>query len=142
MEESRAALLSAIEAIRAQPWADEVALDQRLVQLGHAASGGVVAAVNMARRDEANVYGVPGMRWSAAEAGKPSAIGCGQHGGWGADETRPFLLLNTADLPSGVLRRPSSLVDIAPTILAFLGLPHEGLDGAPLYDFQNPNGAA
>jgi arylsulfatase A-like enzyme len=141
-EDSRAALLAVTEDMAAQPWADEVALAERLVQLGHAASGGVVAAVNMARRDEANAYGIPGLRWSAAERGKPSAIGCGQHGGWGADETRPFLLLNAAGLPPGAIRRQTSLVDIAPTILAFVGLPHEGLDGAPLCDFQNPSGAA
>ena len=56
---------------------------------GIAPTGGVVAAVNMARRDEANEHGVPGRRWTVAEEGKPAAIGWGQHGGWGPDERGP-----------------------------------------------------
>jgi hypothetical protein len=131
----RAALLDVLDAMRAEPWAGEIALEDGLVALGHAASGGVVAAVNMGRRDEENAHGVRGLRWVAAEPGKPKAVGYGQHGGWGADETQPFLLLNGTDLRPGVHNRTSSLVDIAPTILAFLGLPTAGLDGAPLVDF-------
>ena len=133
--QGRAGLLDAIEAMRMAPWADEVVVEKGLVALGHAASGGVVAAVNMARRDDANVHGVPGLRWTAADPGNPKPIGCGQHGGWGPDETRPFLLLDAVDIPAGVHPRSSSLVDIAPTILAFLDLPTEGLDGKALVDF-------
>jgi len=45
-------------------------------------------------------------------------------------------LLNGTDVRPGVHTRPTSLVDIAPTILAFLGLPTEGLDGAPLAEYE------
>ena len=54
---------------------------------------GVVAAIDMARQGDANPYGVPGRRW-VVEEGKPVPIGCGQHGGLGPDETRPFLMIN------------------------------------------------
>jgi predicted AlkP superfamily pyrophosphatase or phosphodiesterase len=130
--ERRSALIDLLDAMRAEPWADEVVVEDGLVALGHAASGGVVAAVNMGRREDENAYGVPGVRWVAAAPGTAKPVGFGQHGGWGADETRPFLLLNGADIRTGVHGRTSSLVDIAPTILAFLGLPIAGLDGAPL----------
>jgi arylsulfatase A-like enzyme len=133
--EGHAGLLGVLGDMRAQPWADEIVEAEGLLALGHAARGGVVAAVNMARRNDANPHGVRGQRWTVAEPGKPAAIGSGQHGGWGPDETRPFLLLDAAGISAGGLRRPTSLVDIAPTILAFLGLPIADLDGRKLLDF-------
>jgi hypothetical protein len=133
--EGRAGLLDALDAMRREPWAGEIIGEERLAELGHAASGGVVAAVNMAWREGANAYGVRGLRWTVAEPSKPAAIGNGQHGGWGPQETRPFLLLDCVGGPAGALPRASSLVDIAPTILAFLGLPPGDLDGTPLCDF-------
>jgi hypothetical protein len=84
----------------------------------------------MARQGEANPYGVPGRRWMVKE-GKPVPIGSGQHGGLGPDETRPFLMVNDGR-SSGTLKQASSLVDIAPTIARFLGLPLAGFDGSPL----------
>jgi Type I phosphodiesterase / nucleotide pyrophosphatase len=133
--EGRAALLDVLDAMRAEVWADEVVAEDGLAALGHAASGGVVAAVNMGRRDDVNAYGVPGARWVAADPGNPKPAGFGQHGGWGPDETQPFLLVNGMEVRPGGHARASSLVDIAPTILAFLGLPIARLDGAPLVDF-------
>jgi hypothetical protein len=131
-KEGRTALLGVLDAMRAEPWAGEIVVEDALVGLGHAASGGVVAAVNMGRRDDDNPYGVRGVRWVAADPSNPKPTGFGQHGGWGPDETRPFLMLNGTDIQPGVHSRRSSLVDIAPTILAFLGLSIEGLDGRPL----------
>ncbi|HYC65392.1 MAG TPA: nucleotide pyrophosphatase, partial [Reyranellaceae bacterium] len=89
------------------------------------------AAVNMARQDEANPHGVRGKRWVVKEDTKPVPIGCGQHGGLGPDETRPFLMIN-GGRSTGTRREPSSLVDIAPTLLRHLGLPIEAVDGTPL----------
>src|SRR5205807_4783665 len=82
----RPALLAVLDAMREEPWAGEVVLADGLATLGHAASGGVAAAVNMGRRAEANTYGVCGLRWVAADPGNPKPVGCGQHGGWGPDE--------------------------------------------------------
>jgi hypothetical protein len=133
--EGRPGLRDALAAMREEPWAGEVVPEAGLPALRHAAQGGVMAAVNMARWEDANPYGVAGKRWVVGDPAEPSKTGYGQHGGWGPDETRPFLLLNAAGLPPGVLDRPSSLVDIAPTLLAFLGLPGGNMDGAPLIDF-------
>ncbi len=130
-DRGRAALLAVLGAMGAEPWADGVLTGDDLGHHGFAAEGGVVAAVNMARRPENNRYGVPGRRWVAAEGGKPVPVGSGQHGGWGPDETRPFLMVNDGRA-TGVRRQPSSLVDIAPTLVGFLGLPAKGFDGTCL----------
>jgi hypothetical protein len=135
-DKGRPRLLDLLDVMRQQSWAGEVITDRKLAALGHAARDGVVAAVNMARLDDANAYGVVGRRWTAAEPGKPAAIGSGQHGGWGPDETKPFLILNDGGISSGTLGRSTSLVDIAPTIVAFLKLATDGFDGTPLVDFS------
>jgi type I phosphodiesterase/nucleotide pyrophosphatase len=127
----RAALTAVLDAMRREPWADGVLAGDDLGRYGFAAEGGVVAAVNMARRPDANRYGVLGKRWVVAEGDKPVPVGSGQHGGWGPDETRPFLMLNDGRM-TGVRAAPSNLVDIAPTIVSYLGLPVEGFDGTHL----------
>src|SRR5262249_606689 len=131
-KQGRTALLDVLEAMRAEPWAGEVVVEDGLTARGHAATGGGGAAGKRGRRDDNKGHGGQSGGWVAADAGNPKPTGFGQHGGWGPDETRPFLLLNATDVPPGVHGRTSSLVDIAPTILAYLGLPVGGLDGRPL----------
>ena len=126
-DRGRTALLGVADAMSREPWADGVLVGEALAARGFAAEGGVVAAVNMARRPDTNRHGVPGKRWVVSE-GKPVPVGSGQHGGWGPDETRPFLMVNDGRTV-GVRNEPSSLVDIAPTLVDFLGLPTEGFDG-------------
>jgi arylsulfatase A-like enzyme len=130
-DRGRLALLGLLDEMGRQSWADGVLVGDALATRGFAPQGGVVAAVNMARRPEANRHGVLGRRFVAAEPGKPVPVGSGQHGGWGPDETQPFLILNDGS-STGVRRQPSNLVDIAPTIVDLLGLPGEGFDGASL----------
>jgi len=130
-DRGRAALLAVLADMRREPWADGVLQGDELGRYGFSAEGGVVAAVNMARRPEGNRYGVPGKRWVATEGDKPVPVGSGQHGGWGPDETRPFLMVNDGRT-AGERREPSNLVDIAPTLIDFLGLPVKGFDGASL----------
>lgn len=131
-DRGRSALRDVLDDMRREPWSDGVVVGEALSAHGFAALGGVVAAVNMARRPDANPNGVPGRRWVAAEPGKTVPVGSGQHGGWGPDETRPFLMVNDGGRTTGVRERPSNLVDIAPTMIRFLGLPTDGFDGAPL----------
>jgi arylsulfatase A-like enzyme len=126
------ALLDVLGTMSCTAWAAEVVVGEALARHGFAPRGGVVAAVNMARRDTRNPHGVAGQRWVAAEPGKPTPIGSGQHGGWGADETRPFLIANDDGRTVGLVGRSTCLVDIAPTMIRFLGLPVEGFDGSPL----------
>ena len=127
----RADLLGVLDAMRREPWADDVVEGEAMRDRGFASAGGVVAAVNMARVPDTNPHGVPGKRWVASEPGKPVPVGSGQHGGWGPDEMRPFLMVNDGRCV-GVRLEPSCLVDIAPTIMRFLGLPLDGFDGKPL----------
>ncbi|MDQ7249630.1 alkaline phosphatase family protein [Dongia sedimenti] len=128
----RPSLLGVIEDMRQAPWAGTVLLDGELAAHGLATQGGIVAAVNMARLETLNPFGVTGQRWIVSEAGKSAALGSGQHGGWGPDETRPFLIVREPGAAPGVMHRPTGLIDIAPTILRFLGLESDGLDGSPI----------
>lgn len=132
LDDARPALCGVLDALRAQPWAGELVVGDALAARGWPADGGVVAALDMAREDAPNEFGVPGRRWAVAEPGKPAPIGCGQHGGWGRAETTPFLVIEHPRLAAGTIAEPTSLTTIAPTILAFLGLPHDDLDGRPL----------
>ena len=126
---ARADVLGVLDRMRAEEWADEIIAAERLAAVGLAEDGGLVAAVNMARRDDPNPHGVAGQRWTAVEPGAKAPVGSGQHGGWGPGETRPFLLLDGPGVTPGTRSAPTSLLDIAPTMLAWLGLPHVGLDG-------------
>lgn len=118
----------------AQPWAGRLIAGDRLREVGLGAGGSLVAAIDMARTAQPNAFGVPGCRFVAIDGEKPPALGCGQHGGLGPDETRPFLVIDHPGLPARRIPERTSLVDIAPTILAFLGLPTDELDGRPLIE--------
>jgi hypothetical protein len=128
-DRGRAGVLGVVEAIRREPWAGDVLVGDDLAARGFTADG-VVAAVDTARQVESNPHGVPGRRWMVKE-GKAVPIGCGQHGGLGPDETRPFLMVNDGR-SSGALDQATSLTDIAPTIAHYLGLSLTGFDGMPL----------
>ncbi len=126
----RARLEGVLDAVARAPWAGDVLTGAALAAAGFAAEGGVVAAVDMARDPTPNPFGVAGRRWVAYE-GKPVPVGSGQHGGRGPDETRPFLLVDDGQ-GAGRIGRPTSLVDIAPTVARHLGLALDGFDGRPL----------
>lgn len=128
----RSSLLGVLDEMRQTPWAEAVLVEDDLAEKGIAARGGIVAAVNMARQEKLNPFGIAGQRWTVSEAGKAAALGSGQHGGWGTDETRPFLIMREPGAAPAVMHSPTSLIDIAPTILRFLGLGSDGLDGSPI----------
>jgi hypothetical protein len=86
----------------------------------------------MALIDGEDPHGVRGSRWTVAEPGKTKVAGHGEHGGWGADETSPFLAVEHERVAPAVLMHATSLVDIAPTRLDFLGVPFETMDGTSL----------
>lgn len=132
-EEGRVADLAGWLATR--PWCGKVVAGEALAAIGHGpAAGGVALAVGMASTPEPNAYGVPGTTYVATRfetAGR--TLGNGSHGGMGVFETHPFLLAVGAGFAAGaVTDEPTSLVDIAPTALAHLGLDPVGLDGRPL----------
>ncbi len=118
-----------------QPWAGRVMGPESFAAFGVAEGGGLAFAVAMAADDEAvNAFGVPGTSYAVKPAdGKADRLGCGQHGGLGRYEQMPFLIADGPGFTAGhELAGETSAIDVAPTILAFLGHPAEGLDGRPL----------
>jgi arylsulfatase A-like enzyme len=117
-----------------RPWAGRVFPRERLAEVGQAARQGLAFAISMRAEDRANACGVPGLSVEARSAfGKPDHLGFGQHGGLGAYEQSPFLMIEGAGFRAGHTRaEPTSVVDIAPTVLRHLDLAVEGMDGRPL----------
>lgn len=72
--------------------------------------------------------GLPGL--TTMDNAVPLKIGGGSHGGLNLAELSTVLMLAGSAVQPGVSQRPAGLVDIAPTILALLGLPGgETMDG-------------
>ena len=115
-------------------WAGEVIGPDALTSFGQAAQGGLAFAVSMRASEAPNAFGIPGMSLVAKPArGKPDRIGCGQHGGLARFEQAPFLLIAGAGFAIGSASDADArIIDIAPTVLAHLGLPADGLDGRAL----------
>lgn len=117
-----------------QEWAETVLDSGALASVGQGRDHGLAFAVSMRASNEPNAYGVAGTSLVAERAGnKADILGSGQHGGLGAGEQAPFLMIDGAGFNHGVARQaPSCIIDIAPTILTHLGLPAFGMDGRPL----------
>lgn len=115
-------------------WAGRVVPPDRLSEVGQAAREGLAFAISMRAENGANEYGVPGSSLEALPAdGKSDHVGFGQHGGLGAYEQAPFLMIDGAGFQAGVTHvEPTSVVDVAPTVLRHLDLPGEGTDGRAL----------
>ncbi len=127
--EGKAVVPDLIAKAKKEPWFGALAMGEELERLGIAPEGGLVAGISLARSPELNAFGVAGQRWSSFNGPEFKGLGYGQHGGWGPDETRPFLIVDhPAGKPAQRTER-TSLIDIAPTILTFLGLPADGMEG-------------
>ena len=129
-----AKLAGLLPSMSAEAWARSVVAGSDLEARCRVAGGHLVAAVDMGSDGGSNPFRVAGRRFVCTDGEKPARSGCGQHGGLGADETHPFLLLNHPSIKPGATSRTTSLVDIAPSILAFLGLPGDDLDGRSILD--------
>lgn len=115
-------------------WAGEVLGPGELAAVGQAPDAGLAFAVSMRATEAPNAFGIRGTSVAAKPAfGKPDRMGCGQHGGLGRYEQSPFMMISGAGFTAGAIRHtPASVVDVAPTILAHLGLPWADVDGRPL----------
>ena len=123
--------------LRAQTWAGRVfAADELESGAGLPSGGGLAFAVAMASDEGLNAHGVPGRSLAAKPvAGKGDRIGFGQHGGLGRFEQSPVLIVEGTGFEAGrKVGAASSAVDIAPTVLRFLGRQADGFDGRPLQD--------
>jgi arylsulfatase A-like enzyme len=120
--------------LHAASWAGAVFGPDDLGQVGQAPLHGLAFAVSMRADAGLNEFGVPGRslvakpRWD-----KPDRLGCGQHGGLGAFEQSPVLLIDGPGFNAGGRRDdPVRIVDLAPAILRHLGVPAGGMDGRGL----------
>jgi arylsulfatase A-like enzyme len=140
-----AALISRARAARAtaedlrrflegQDWVDRVLTGPELAAHGLPVDEALAVAVTLRADDLPNEFGVRGHSDIAFDPESTlDYTGCGQHGGLGRHEQRPFLFVRGPGFASG--RREDSGVsplDIAPTVLHHLGLPWAGVDGRPL----------
>ena len=116
-----------------QGWAGEVLTGPALARAGLPTDFGLCLALSMAKSHEANQFGVPGLSDYAAVRGKTVTPGTGQHGGVGAYERTPFLVACGPGFRKGHSEnRATGLIDIAPSILEFMGLDWSGMAGGPL----------
>ena len=123
------AVPDALAKLKDAPWVEGIATGAELEKLGIMPEGGLVAGISLARDPEPNDFGVAGKRWASFNGPEFKGIGYGQHGGWGPDETRPFLIVSHPDSAPTRRTERTSLIDIAPTALTFLGLSTEGMEG-------------
>ncbi|MBR0857611.1 alkaline phosphatase family protein [Bradyrhizobium liaoningense] len=117
-----------------QDWAGAVLPKAELHRVGQSRDNGLACAVAMRATEDPNDFGIVGTSFAAKRSeGKEDVIGAGQHGGLGAAEQSPFLMISGPGFSAGAVRsEAASVIDIAPTILAHLGLPASGTDGNAL----------
>ena len=120
--------------LEGEDWVDRVLTGPELAARGLPVDGALAVAVTLRADDRPNEFGVRGYSDIALD---PEATldytGCGQHGGLGPNEQRPFLFVRGPGFAPG--RRGDigvSPLDIAPTVLHHLGLAWAGVDGRPL----------
>jgi arylsulfatase A-like enzyme len=115
-------------------WGGRVVSAGDLHLIGQAPHQHLTFAVAMRSSEEPNAHGVRGTSLVAKPtSGKADRLGCGQHGGFGAYEQMPFLMISgNGFLPASVRHTESSVLDIAPTIMAHLEHPADGMDGTAL----------
>lgn len=123
--------------LRAQPYIAEVFHGAEMLHIGQRPENGLVIAFAMARSAEPNPFGVPGQITicvSDEKPGKPE--GFGSHGGLGDFERHPFLIANGGGFAPGTVEHGvTRLIDIAPTVMRYLGLSRDGMDGLALPQF-------
>ncbi|MBV8169063.1 MAG: alkaline phosphatase family protein, partial [Alphaproteobacteria bacterium] len=119
--------------LETQDWVGQTYVGPALAGIGMPTGGALRIAISFAADDAANPHGVRGASATMRDPEEPKDnMGFGQHGGLATHEQQPFLIATGGGFSPGRRATPSSLIDIAPTVLRHLGLPHEGMEGAPL----------
>jgi arylsulfatase A-like enzyme len=119
--------------LRRENWAGRVVAGGDLATVGLPTDTALQVAVSMATDDRVNPHGVGGYGAIVANPDDPeSKIGFGQHGGLGANEQNPFLIVEGGGFAPRVETRATSLIDIAPTVLRHLRMDHDDMDGEAL----------
>lgn len=120
--------------LRTRRWAGEVIAAPDLHRLGQAPRYGLAFAVSLRADTTANAYGVPGCSLAAVPRWeKATLVGCGQHGGLGAYEQAPVLMIEGPGFHrAGERDEAAHIVDLAPTILRHVAVAAGGMDGRAL----------
>jgi arylsulfatase A-like enzyme len=114
-------------------WVGQLFASDRLAAAGLPADTPMRIAVSLAGEDKANPHGVPGYAPIVLDpSDNESKVGFGQHGGLGSHEQSPFLMVEGGGFAPGRRGEPSSLIDIAPTVLRHLHMDHDDMDGRAL----------
>ena len=117
-----------------QPWVGQVFGVANLAAVGQAPHNGLAFAVSLKADGLENEFGVPGRSLAAKPRwDKPDRLGCGQHGGLAQFEQSPTLLIEGPGFTPGAVRSdPVHVTDLAPSVMAHLGVGAPGMDGRPL----------
>ncbi|HEX2150885.1 MAG TPA: alkaline phosphatase family protein [Stellaceae bacterium] len=119
--------------LAAENWAGEVFSGKALARVGLPNDTAMRVAVALATEDRVNEHGVRGFCPIVQDpADNESKLGFGQHGGLGPNEQRPFLMIEGGGFARGRRLLPTSLIDIAPTVLRHLQMDHDDMDGTAL----------
>ena len=114
-------------------WVGELFVGDQLAAAGLPTDTPMRIALSLAGEDKLNPYGVAGYAPIVLDpADTESKIGFGQHGGLGSHEQSPFLMIEGGGFTPGQRTEPSSLIDIAPTVLRHLHMDHDDMDGHAL----------
>ncbi|MBL94580.1 MAG: hypothetical protein CFH06_01230 [Alphaproteobacteria bacterium MarineAlpha3_Bin5] len=102
--------------------------------LGQNPAGALTISVTTKNTLDTNKHGIKGMSIAVDDPlHEDTVIGCGQHGGLGKFEQNPFLIAKgTGFLPRSSCNETTSAIDLAPTVLDYLGEPCKDMDGRPL----------
>jgi arylsulfatase A-like enzyme len=116
-----------------QEWVGCAFVGGELAAVGLPTNSPMQIALTLKPDERANPHGVPGHSHVVRDSLEPKdATGFGQHGGLGKNEQRPFLFISGGGFEPGKREHPTSLINIAPTVLRHLGLPSDGTDGRAL----------
>jgi arylsulfatase A-like enzyme len=119
--------------LASENWVGEVFVGDLLPAVGLPANSAMRIAVTLANEERDNPHGVRGYSPIVQDPNdNESKIGFGQHGGLGPNEQRPFLMLDGGGFAPGARLAPTSLIDIAPTVLRHLHMDHDDMDGHAL----------
>jgi arylsulfatase A-like enzyme len=116
-----------------QDWIGRTFVGPDLTSAGLPTGSPMQIAVTLKSDSRDNPHGVAGHSCVVRDALEPKDnTGFGQHGGLGKNEQSPFLFISGCGFAPGARDAPSSLIDIAPTVLRHLGLPATEMDGRDL----------
>ena len=124
---------AAADFLRRENWAGRVIAGAELPHVGLPDDGALQVAVAMATDNRVNPHGVAGHGAIVANPeDNENKVGFGQHGGLGVNEQNPFLIVEGGGFAPRRDSRPTSLIDIAPTVLRHLRMDHDDMDGQAL----------